>query len=419
MSPQHRRRIPPPHVIASIATLALGLAETVRAEGAAPPETIELGDRPARLADGLPPGELRDALVGCDVSDVRPSPFSIGHRGAPLGYPEHTREGYLAAAAQGAGILECDVTSTKDRELVCRHSQCDLHTTTDILATDLAEKCHVPPDMSSDTPWAEVQCCASDLTLAEFRTLRGKADAADPEAGTLEAYLAGDLDAEAAAARGTLMTHAESVALFDALGVGMTPELKEVLVETETLGDGEYTRQVQADRLLEEYREANVDASRVWPQSFEEEDIAHWLDTAPDFAGQAVYLDDRYEDEGFDPMEPSTWSPDMAALAESGVAYLAPPLWMMVTTDGAGEIVPSAYAKAAKEAGLELIAWTLERSGSLAEESGGWYYQSVAEAIEDDSDALVMLDVLARDVGVAGVFSDWPATVSFYEHCRD
>jgi glycerophosphoryl diester phosphodiesterase len=27
----------------------------------------------------------------------------------------------------GAGIIECDVTFTKDRELVCRHDQRDLH----------------------------------------------------------------------------------------------------------------------------------------------------------------------------------------------------------------------------------------------------------------------------------------------------
>jgi len=44
----------------------------------------------------------------------------------------------------GAGILECDVTFTKDLELVCRHSQCDLHTTTNILTTPLAAKCSVP-----------------------------------------------------------------------------------------------------------------------------------------------------------------------------------------------------------------------------------------------------------------------------------
>ena len=45
----------------------------------------------------------------------------------------------------GAGVVECDVTFTKDRQLVCRHSQCDLHTTTDILAVpELAAKCSEP-----------------------------------------------------------------------------------------------------------------------------------------------------------------------------------------------------------------------------------------------------------------------------------
>ena len=40
-------------------------------------------------------------------------------------FPEHTLESY-EAAKMGAGILECDVTFTKDRELVFRHSQYDL-----------------------------------------------------------------------------------------------------------------------------------------------------------------------------------------------------------------------------------------------------------------------------------------------------
>ena len=39
-------------------------------------------------------------------------------------FPEHTLESYKAAAIQGAGIIECDVTFTMDRELICRHSQC-------------------------------------------------------------------------------------------------------------------------------------------------------------------------------------------------------------------------------------------------------------------------------------------------------
>jgi glycerophosphoryl diester phosphodiesterase len=47
------------------------------------------------------------------------SDFSIGHRGACMQYPEHTLESYKAAALMGAGIIECDVTFTKDLELIC------------------------------------------------------------------------------------------------------------------------------------------------------------------------------------------------------------------------------------------------------------------------------------------------------------
>lgn len=28
-----------------------------------------------------------------------------------------------------------------------------------------------------------------------------------------------------------------------------------------------------------------------------------------------------------------------------------------------------------------------------------------------------VIDVLAQDVGVTGIFSDWPATVSYYASC--
>ena len=98
-----------------------------------------------------------------------------------------------------------------------------------------------------------------------------------------------------------------------------------------------------------------------------------------------------------------------------GVKYIAPPLWMLVTTrDGA--MVPSVYAEEAKAAGLTLITWTLERSGPL-QTGGGWYFQSVAEVTNSDAAAFELLHVLAQDVGVVGVFSDWPATVSYYASC--
>ncbi len=88
-----------------------------------------------------------------------------------------------------------------------------------------------------------------------------------------------------------------------------------------------------------------------------------------------------------------------------------------MTLDDNNAIVPSEYAKAAKAAGLKIIAWSLERSGLLSQGGGGWYYQSIAEAIDNEGDTYELVDVLAKDVGVIGIFSDWPATVTYYANC--
>ena len=151
-------------------------------------------------------------------------------------------------------------------------------------------------------------------------------------------------------------------------------------------------------------------------------DVKYWIENT-EYGEQAVYLDDRYEaeddDEGLiDPTDPATFKPTMQELADMGVNYIAPPIWMLLTLDDAGEIVPSAYAEEAKAAGLNIIGWSLERSGPLAE-GGGWYFQSVNDAIDSDGDYLRVLDVLAQDVGIVGMFSDWPATVTFYANCMD
>lgn len=399
-------------------SLAMVVVSTLGYHSHTSANQISIGPRPGYLADGLPEGELKSVLQNCDISNIKAHPFSIGHRGAPLQFPEHTVESYRAAARMGAGIIECDVTFTKDKELVCRHSQCDLHSTTNILTTPLADKCAVPPDYDSDTPFTNVKCCTSDITLAEFKSLHGKMDAGNRDARTLEQYLRSTANwrTDLYAHNGTLLTHAESIQLFDELGVGMTPELKEALVPLPF--DGDYTRNDQANQLLQEYRDANIDPARVWPQSFEQFDIAHWISTAPDFASQVVFLDDRYKDSNFDPMQSDTWSPTMQEMTEAGIRYLAPPLWMLVTLDENNQLAPSAYAKAARGAELKLIAWSLERAGPLHIEQGGWYYQSISDAITNESNKLELLEVLAQEVGVAGVFSDWPATTSFYAHCR-
>lgn len=125
----------------------------------------------------------------------------------------------------------------------------------------------------------------------------------------------------------------------------------------------------------------------------------------------------RYADKSFYHTKPKTWSPSMDDLVKQNVKIITSPMWMLLAKDSSGEILPSVYAKKAKEAGLKIITWTLERSG-LLEKGGGWYYQTIKNAMNNNGDMLVVLDVLAQDVGVVGVFSDWPATVTYYANCK-
>lgn len=386
--------------------------------------TTQLGPRPFYLVDQLERGPLKRELARCAATKRRyqPSDFSIGHRGAPLQFPEHTAESYLAAARMGAGILECDIAVTADGELVCRHSECDLHTTTNILATELATKCEQnfqPAQYDEDgnliSP-ASARCCTSDITVNEYRTLVGKMDAADSGATTVEEYLGGTADfrTDVYATGGRLLTHAESIELFKFLGRKMTPELKNYDEEK-----GVLPYDAIRQKVVDEYRAADVPPHNVWLQSFNLADVLFWIESAPDFGEQAVYL------EGRDPVGLVENPPPLAEFQElkaQGVNILAPPMPALLTTDG-DEIVPSEYARRAREAGLGLISWTIERSGRVKEDiipsGGAFYYDTTVGVLKNDGDILRTLDVLVQDVGIFGLFSDWPATTTFYANCKD
>lgn len=400
------------HILTAVAGVLMAVSSTsVWAD-----EPANLGPRPAYLVNSMDDSPLKDKLLSCSNGAFERSDFSIGHRGAAMQFPEHTKESYLAAIEMGAGVLECDVTFTKDKQLVCRHSQSDLHTTTDVLAhPDLAKKCTTPfqPADPSTGKDAQVECRTSDFTLAEFKRLKGKMDGANPKATTIEEYMKGtpswrtDLYAQS----GTLMTHAESAALFKKHGVKVTPELKSAAVEMPFDG---FSQEMYAQKLIDELKAAGFAPSDTYVQSFNLDDVKYWIAETPEFGEQAVYLDDRvYEQKDF-----VASLENMKDLHKQGVNIIAPPLFALVQLDDKGQIVASDYAKLAKQADLDIIAWTLERSGPL-NNGGGWYYQSVKPAITKDGDMMVMLDVLAKDVGVLGVFSDWPATVTYYANCMD
>lgn len=374
--------------------------------------TVQLGPRPFFLVEDMQESDLKDALQECSNGPFYKTDFSIGHRGAALQFPEHTRQSYEAAARMGAGIVECDVTFTKDKELVCRHSQCDLETTTNILETDLAGKCSVQPDMNIETPYKNVRCCTSDITLAEFKTLKGKMDAGNRNAKTLAEFMNAtpNFRTDTYAGNGKLMTHRESIDLFKKLGVKMTPELKSPSVAMPFDG---FTQEAYAQKMIDEYKAAGVKAKDVYAQSFNLDDVRYWINHEPKFGKQAVFLEDLNVPEDL----PAAIA-RLPSLKAEGVKIVAPPMWVLVTLDANRKIIPSEYARAAKAAGLGIITWTLERSG-LLKDGGGYYYQSVTDGIQTDGDTMEMLDVLAKDVGIMGIFSDWAATVTYYANCMN
>src|SRR5262245_20560366 len=128
------------HVVIFMLIAIIGASDPVAAQT----NNVQVGPRPYFLVNDMDDGLLKRKLLSCFETPLQKTNFSIGHRGAALQFPEHTRESYEAAARMGAGIVECDVTFTKDKELVCRHAQNDLATTTNILVTPLASKCIKP-----------------------------------------------------------------------------------------------------------------------------------------------------------------------------------------------------------------------------------------------------------------------------------
>ena len=405
----HARHFPQ---FAAAATL-LVCSLSALAQTSAPISTVQVGQRPYFLVNDMLDSPLKAKLQSCGNGPFKKTAFSIGHRGAALMFPEHTKESYEAAARMGAGVVECDVTFTQDKELVCRHAQNDLHTTTNILVTPLATKCtkvFVPFDAVKNTP-ATAECRTSDITLAEFKTLRGKMDASNPKATTPQEFLGGTAnwrtDLYSGATSGTLMTHQESIALFTKLGVKMTPELKAPVV---TMPFNGLNQEAYAQKMIDAYKEAKVPASHVFAQSFNKADILYWVKNEPAFGKQAVFLDEAEKPANLPDLE------TLQGYKNDGIEIVAPPIFALLDVKD-DKLVASSYAKNAKAAGLNIITWSLERSGIITSSRGGWYYQSVNKVMNREGDILQALDVLAKDVGILGIFSDWPATVTYYANC--
>ncbi len=383
---------------------------------------VSLGPRPYFLINNMTKSPLKDKLQSCENGPFSISDFSIGHRGGgTLQFPEETVESTMAGARMGAGILECDVSFTKDRGLVCRHSLCDLHTTTNILLKPgLAAKCTVPFTPANGTRPATALCCTSDITIAEYMSLCGKMDGFNASAKTPKDYQYGTPTwrTELYDTCGTVMSLDSYITTVESLPGyrNFTPELKTPPAEVPMPFNG-YTQKQYARDMIETFIRRGIDADRVWVQSFNPPDIFQWLVEYPRFGKHAIYLDAS----GDDAANYTAAVARLPSLAAQGVNIISPPMNYLLTVGGPKNdtIVPSRYAMGAKAAGLDIIAWTFERSGPLAAVAAGkdYYYTSIASATKADGQMYEILDVLGRQVGIKAIFSDWSSTVTYYANC--
>ena len=209
------------------------------------------------------------------------------------------------------------------------------------------------------------------------------------------------------------MSLKDQIEQVEAYGLNFTAEAK--TPEIEMPFQGNYTQTDFIQQIVDTFDSYNIDPKRVWLQSFLDDDIFYWIDNEPAYGEQAVYLDER-ADLTADGYEVAVAS--LPGLAERGVKIIAPSIYQLVTADNAtGEIVPSSYATTAKDAGLEIITWSFERSGPLSIAGGGYYYSSISNLIKNDGDEYKVIDAIAQKVGATKIFADWASTITYYANC--
>ena len=383
---------------------------------------IQYGPRPYYIVNNMTAGPLKSKLQSCANGPFSVTGWSIGHRGGgTLQIPEESAQSEEAGARMGAGVLECDVAFTSDRKLVCRHSQCDLHTTTDILLRpDLAAKCTKPFSPANGTTKASALCCTSDITESEFLGLCSKMDGSNSSATTPAAYQSGtptfrtDLYNTCAKPL-SLNNYIDLVNSFPGYR-NFTPELKTPPSDVPMPFKG-YTQQQYARDMINAFKAKNIAPERVWAQSFLPADIFQWIKEFPQFGSQAVYLDE----DGDTPDTFTTAVSRLGSLKAQGVNVISPPINYLLTYGDASNktIVPSSYALEANRVGLDIIAWTFDRSGPLTKvrATEDYYYATFAQAVSYDGQLYEILDVLANKIGIIGLFSDWSATTGYFANC--
>lgn len=395
---------------------------------------------------------LRGSISTCAAPLARSNKV-FAHRGAPLVAPEETEESWRIGVESGAGFIECDASITRSQTFVCRHSVCDLHFTTDILSRpELAAKCQSPFTPRTDGGAAHAECCTFDFEDAELAQLCATMEqVTNPDAATVDTYLLGAPGFRspyiAQQRCHPLMWYEQYLALARKWRVNTIPELKDT--DRQDLNDflaatgrtvfglaDQFAREAAVRGFGRHSEAAVAKGGTVVLQTFDHRVAQHWTTIRPLPSIEFMWST-------FLPLHAGEDDPDcktfdcgagmvISSLARQGVAFFGPPLQLLLSSAGHRTVPSNAsvwYSRLAREHGAALMSWSIERSGcsttaatpSVQPAAIGtcdWYWGST-EGISSyqHEDTLLALHVLFQDVGIAGIFADFPATASAYLNC--
>ena len=324
---------------------------------------------------------------------------SIAHRGAPMGYPGHTKEGYEAAITMGACKLSCEAVFNADGDLYCRQDQCDLHYTTDILTNPdnecLAKKCSTPPSTFGSNSGA--QCCTSDFTAAELDRLCVTLEMTIQEnPANSENYLSKP-DWTTIQYMNTSMCHKiMSHVDFINLAVSHNKTMVMELLDAETVA-GVTGKAATAERLILDYTNSahTISVSDVYVQSSHKEHVAAWL------AGlkyvNAVLRVTESAQAILDLDELSSLNPPLKFMAAHLDALLSSLTAVATGVQYGNELVEMPMAKHAKK--HKMTIWAL---GYTAERLA----PSTSSYLRKDADSLLLLHALLKGTADAVLTKD-------------
>ncbi len=330
---------------------------------------------------------------------------NIDHGRMP--YPPHTLTSYEAALRMGAGMIQCPVTFSKDRKLVCRKEQCDLHYTTDVLTHPdqrLASKCSHPfiPSDGFNRP-AQVKCCTSDFTLEELQMLNcrcsGDVSARSTDVNVWGMTVLDYLGTSPTCVAAKIPSHEEYIKLVDSWGANFAPT-QVPFIDSEDVHD--YTQEMLSRQIMSTYVEGfDIDPARIFPISQSVKDLVLWRKEFPLHSRNSIALDLINED-----------VTDMDSLKEHFSSFLKSGVFNVIAhnvgmilkqsegSDSSHSFQSTAYSRVAAEMGLSIFAmWT--------------------GPITQDFNALHILHHLKAQGGVQGIFADvsFVPITTFYDNC--